>query len=109
MHDPSQIALQGYLATQSVAKDQLSHEMLFKKQQEYKEGCEAEKAICECVDFLMSTQNPCNADNNYWLKPQVHPCEAQFEHIGKDDWDKDYEDLSCSEQRHTMFRSILSA
>ena len=51
--DLSQIALQGYLAAQSLAKDQLSHEMLLQKQQEVKEGCEAEKAICDYVDFLM--------------------------------------------------------
>ena len=51
--DLCQIALQGYLAAQSLAKDQLSHEMLLQKQQEVKEGCEAEKAICDYVDFLM--------------------------------------------------------
>ena len=66
--DLSQIALQGYLAAHSLAKDQLSHEMLLQKQLEVKEGCEA---ICDYVDFLMSTQNPCNADN--WSKPQFHP------------------------------------
>ena len=54
--DLSQRALQGYLAAQSLAKDQLSHEMLLQKQQEVKEGCKAEKAICDYVDFLMSTQ-----------------------------------------------------
>lgn len=45
--DLSQIALQGYLAAQSLAKDQLSREMSLQKQQEVKEGCEAEKAICD--------------------------------------------------------------
>ena len=98
--DLSQIALQGYLAAQSLAKDQLSHEMSLQKQQEVKEGCEAEKAICDYVDFLMSTQNPCNADD--WFKPQVHPCKAQFEHIKTNQWDKDYEDLLNSVQRHTQ-------
>ncbi|PFX26632.1 hypothetical protein AWC38_SpisGene8677 [Stylophora pistillata] len=98
--DLSQIALQGYLAAQSLAKDQLSHEMSLPKQQEVKEGCEAEKANCDYVDFLMSTQNPCNADN--WFKPQVHTCKAQFEHIKTNEWDKDYEDLLNSVQRHTQ-------
>ena len=68
IYDLSQIALQGYLAAQSLAKDQLTHEMSLQKQQEVKEGCEAEKAICDYVDFLMSTQNPCNADDWFNLK-----------------------------------------
>ena len=42
--DLSQIALRGYLAAQSLAKDQLSHEISLQKQQEVKEGCEAEKS-----------------------------------------------------------------
>lgn len=74
--------------------------MSLQKQQEVKEGCEAEKAICNYIDFLMSTQNTCNADN--WFKPQVHPCKAQFEHIKTNQWDKDYEDLLNSVQRHTQ-------
>ena len=103
----SQIALQGYLAAQSLAKDQLSHEMLLQKQQEVKEGREAEKAICDYVDFVMSTQNPCNADN--WSKLQFHPCKAQFEQIKTNKWDKDYEDLLNTVEAYTMFHSILSA
>ena len=98
--DLFQIALQGYLAAQSLTKDQLSDEMLLQKQQEVKEGREAEKAICDYVDFLMSTQNPCNADN--WFKPQVHPCKAQFDQIKTNKRDKDYEDLLNSVQRHTQ-------
>ena len=95
----SQIALQRYLAAQSLAKDQLSHEMSLQKQQEVREGHKAEKAICKYVDFLMSTQNPCTS--NDWLKPQVHPCKKQFEHIKQNEWDKDYKDLLNSVQRHT--------
>ena len=98
--DLSQIALQGYLAAQSVSNDQLSHEVLLQKQQEVKEGCEAEKAICDYVDFLVSTQNPCNPDG--WFKREVHPCQVQFEQIKTNRWDKDYEDLLNSVQRHTQ-------
>ena len=96
----SQVALQGHLAAQSLSKDQLSPEILLQKQQKVTQGLEAEKAICNYVDFLMSTQNPCNADN--WVKPSIHPCKRQFKDIQSNEWDKDYEDLLNSVQRHTQ-------
>ena len=74
--------------------------MLLQKQQEIRKGVEAERASCNYVDFLMSTQNPCNADD--WAKPSVHPCKRQFEDVKKKEWDKDYEDLLSSVQRHTQ-------
>ena len=90
--------------THSFAKDQLSHEMLLQKQQQVKEGCRAEKAICDYVDYLMSAQNQCNADN--WFKPQVHPCKVQFDKIKTNKWDKDYDDLLNSEQKHTQCSTV---
>jgi len=77
----------------------LSPEILLQKQQKVKEGLEAERAICNYVDFLMSTQNSCNDD---WVKPSVHPCKRQFEDIQKNEWDKDYEDLLNAVQRHAQ-------
>lgn len=48
----------------------------------------------------MSTQNPCNHDD--WVKPPIHPCKRQFKNIPKNEWDKDFEDLLNSVQRHTQ-------
>lgn len=96
----AQVALQGHLAAQSLPKDQLSPEMFPKTQQKVRQGLEAERAISNYVDFFMSTQNPCNADN--WVKPSIHPCNRQFEDIQSNEWDKDYEDLWNSVQRRTL-------
>lgn len=100
MCDLSQVALKGYLAAQSLTQDQLSPELMHQKQQEIREGHEAEAAICNYVDFLMSTQNPCNTDD--WAKPALHPCKREFQDIKKGEWDKDYEDLLNLVQRHTQ-------
>ena len=96
----SHIALKGYLAANSLTNNQFSPELLLQKQEEIRKGVEAERAICNYVDFLMSTQNPCSNDN--WAKPSVHPCKRQFEDVKKKEWDKDYEDLLNSVQRHTQ-------
>ena len=79
LHELSQVALQGHLTAQSLPKDQLSPEMLLQKHQMVIQGLEAERAICNYVDFLISTQNPCNAHN--WVKPSAQPCKRQFEDI----------------------------
>lgn len=101
--DLSQTALKGHLAAKSMAKNSpnLSTEELLKNQQLIKEGQEAEKTICNYVDFLMSTENPCNPDDGNWVKPNTHPCKKKFEDIDKKEWNKDYEDLLNSVQRHT--------
>ena len=98
--DLSQVALKGYLAAQSLTKHPLSPELLLQKQQEIREGLEAETAICNYVDFLTSTQNPCNTDD--WAKPSLHIRKRPFEDIKKNEWDKDYEDLFNLVQRHTQ-------
>ena len=72
----------------------------FKKQQEIREGVEAEAAICNYVDFLISTQNPCTT--NDWAKPSLQPCKRYFEDVKKNERDKDYEDLLHLVQRHTQ-------
>ena len=100
MCDLSQVALKGYLAAQSLTQDQLLPELLLQKQQEIREGHDSETAICNYVDFLMSTQNPCNTDD--WAKPALHPCKREFQDVTKDVWDKDYEDLLNLVKRHTQ-------
>ena len=52
----------------------------------------------------MSSQNPCNADD--WVKPSGHPCKRQFKDIQKNEWDKDYEDLLNSVQRHAQCSTV---
>ena len=49
----------------------------------------------------MSTENTCNPDSGNWVKPDIHPFRknGQNEQI---EWDKDYEDLLNSVQRHTQ-------
>ena len=54
------------------------------------------------VNFLMSTENPCNPDDGNWVKPNIHPCKKYFKDIEKQKWDKDYDDLVNSVQRHTQ-------
>ena len=55
--------------------------------EEIREGLEAEAAICNYVDFLMSTaKNPCNTDD--WAKPALHSCKRHFEDVKKTGWDR---------------------
>ena len=102
----SQQALAGYLAekclTETNIKNTLSEQDLMKKQQLICNGKEAENIICNYVDFLMSTENPCNPDDGNWVKPDIHPCKKHFENIPKQDWDKDYDNLVNLVQRHTQ-------
>ena len=55
----------------------------------------------------MSTENTCNPDSGNWVKPDIHPCRKNFDDIQQIEWDKDYENLLNSVQRHTMFNCLL--
>ncbi|CAH3147026.1 unnamed protein product, partial [Pocillopora meandrina] len=59
-----QIPLKGHLAAQSPVDKKFPAEM--SKKEDIKKGHEAATAICKHVDFLMSTQNPCNPDEGNW-------------------------------------------
>lgn len=101
----SQQALAGYLIAESMTDTslkKLSKEDLLKNQQLITKGKEAEKIICNYVDFLTSTENPCNPDDGNWVKPNIHPCKKKIEEIEKLKWDKDYEDLVNTVQRLTQ-------
>ena len=51
------------------------------KKEDIKKGHDAATAICKHVDYLMSTQNPCNPDEGNWVKPRVHLCKRHFDDI----------------------------
>lgn len=73
----SQKTLKGHLAAKSIKENNYEHfetEELLQKQQLIKEGQDAENIVCDYVDFLMCTENPCNPDDGNWVKPNIHPC-----------------------------------
>lgn len=101
----SQKALKGHLAAKSIKENNYEHfetEELLQKQQLIKEGQDAENIVCDYVDFLMCTENPCNPDDGNWVKPNIHPCKKHYEDIKKTECNKDYEDLLNLVQRHTQ-------
>lgn len=105
LSDLSQKAVSGHIAAKLLNGNnntKLAQEDLLQKQKIIKEGQEAESIICKYVDYLMSTENPCNPENGNWAKPDTHPCRKNFEDIQKKNWGKDYEDLWNSVQRHTQ-------
>ena len=51
------------------------------------------------TDWLLSTCNPANPDDDDWSKPSVHPCQQHYSSIV--DSDMDYVDLLNCVQRHT--------
>ena len=101
----SQKALSGHLAAKSLRDDKtkkFTNVDVTKRQQIVREDQEAERVICKYVDFLMSTENTCNPDSGNWVKPDIHPCRKNFDDIQQIEWDKDYENLLNSVQRHTQ-------
>ena len=83
----------------------LSEDDFSKKELIIKEGQDAETAICQYIDSILTTVNPCNSDNSHWVKPATHPCKKKIEDISKSEWDKDYEDLVNLVQRHSQCSS----
>lgn len=79
----------------------MSKEEVNDKQCAIEEGQKAERTICDYVDSLISTDNPCNPDELNWMKPKTHPCKRRFHDIKENEWDKDYENLINSVERHT--------
>ena len=53
----------------------------------------------------MSAQNPCDRNENIWVKPNIHPCKKSFYDIRERGMDEDYTDLVNSVQRHTICNS----
>ena len=66
------------------------------------EGKKASQAVCEYVDWLLSTYNPNPPDEGSWIKPSIHPCQRQHKDIvNMQQSDDDYVDLLNMVQRHT--------
>ena len=96
--------LKGYLAEMSIDKaDQTNIPAL---NQQILEGKKASQAVCQYVDWLLSTYNPNPPDNQTWAKPSIHPCQRRHKDIlSPQDFDDDYVDLLNTVQRHTRCSS----
>ena len=102
----TKLALKGHLATEAKQKLQLNEltaQQLDEMENDIEEGYKAERIVCQYVDYLMTTTNPCDPEE--WVKPSQHPCKRHYFEISQDEWDKDYEDLLNSVQRHTLCNS----
>ena len=71
----SETALRGYLAEMSIAKAEQRDTLELNEQ--ILEGKKASQAVCEYVDWLLSTYNPNPPDEGSWIKPSIHPCQRQ--------------------------------
>ena len=67
----SETALKGYLAEVSLDKGEQSDIPELNKQ--ILEGKKASQAVCEYVDWLLSTYNPHPPEDGFWIKPSIHP------------------------------------
>ncbi len=99
----SKQALEGYLASEWLKNNSrnISQQELLKKQCVIDVGQKAENIICDYVDSLTSTNNPCNLDNSNWVKPKIHPSRKRFDDIKENEWCEDYADLVNTVQRHS--------
>ena len=97
----TKITLKGFLALK--AKKNTTSDFLNINQidGDIAKGLEAERKVCQYVDFLMSTCNPCDPEEDGWVKPLVHPSKIPYLDISDSEWDQDYENLLNSVQRHT--------
>lgn len=98
----TETALQGYLVSKLKAakKDTLTYQELQNIEQTIREGKIAETTVCQYVDFLLSTWNPCHPDEG-WSKPNLHPCKRSFLSLEDHQMKSDYVNLVNSVERHT--------
>ena len=96
----SETALKGYLAEMVIEKAEQSD--IIKLNKHILEGKKASQAVCEYVDWLLSTYNPNPREDGFWIKPSIHPCQRQHRDImNTQQSDDDYVDLLNTVQRHT--------
>ena len=86
-------ALKGFLAEKLSAETSIPDICMIT------DGKKASQQICQYVDTLMSTYNPCPPDSEMWIKPKIHPCKQRHECVA--DIDDDYTNLLNTVQRHT--------
>ncbi|XP_068687691.1 ATP-dependent DNA helicase pif1-like [Montipora foliosa] len=88
----SETALRGYLAEMSIDKAEQTD--ILELNEQIVEGKKASQAVCEYVDWLLSTYNPNPPDKGSWIKPSIHPCQRQHKDIvNMQQSDDDYVDL----------------
>ncbi|XP_020896155.1 uncharacterized protein LOC110235051 [Exaiptasia diaphana] len=97
--DLTKVALKGYLAQKF--KDENTVEDSTELDQDIEAGNEATQTACKYVDWLLSTMNPNPPDEEMWIRPDVHPCQRQYNDIPEWDMDSDYVDILNMVQRHT--------
>ena len=100
----TKIALKGYLSSEkktSVHVHNMLEVQLNQIEMDIISSKQAEKQVCDCVDSLMSTCNPCNPDNMTWVKPKIHPCKRRYNNIPSDEWDDDYVGLITMVLQHS--------
>ena len=98
----TELAMKGFLAAK--LKNE-KNETLSKQEVENincltMKGKDAEQLVCQYVDFLLSTRDPCSPDEG-WSKPNCHPCQTSYLSLQSNDLERDYVDLLNSVQRHT--------
>ena len=71
---------------------------------------DAEKTICQYVDSILTTVNPCNPDDGHWEKPSTHSCKKRFDDISESEWEKIMKLSKFSTlEAFTVFISLLFA
>ena len=69
--------------------------------QEIQDGLNAAKTVCQYVDWLLSTVNPVQPEQELCIRPDIHPCKKRHKNISKYEQDSDYINLLNTVQRHT--------
>ena len=98
----TEVALQGFLATKCMNEqnNNLSKEDLQELLEKEIQGKKAESVVCQYVDFLLTTWNPCSP-NEGWSKPNSHPCQMPYLSLKENGMEQDYVNLLNSVERHT--------
>ena len=99
----TEIVLKGFLAEQKCTAESVHDDTL---QQQINKGKQTEQTICQYVDWLPSTENPCPPEDFDWVKPAVHPRQVSYDDIGLSECDEDYTNLLNTVQRHTKCNSV---
>ena len=75
----TEIALQGFLASKYINenKGSLSEEEMLELESKKNQGIQAESVVCQYVDFILTTWNPCSPEEG-WSKPDSHPCQTPY-------------------------------
>lgn len=99
----TEVALQGFLAAKIKKEhaENLSNADLQQLKNKEQEGKKAESVICQYVDFVLTTWNPCSPDEG-WSKPDFHPCQKSYLNLENENMEEDYANLLNSVQRHTL-------